>query len=85
MWKSLLGRNDSPQVLESLDLPGIAKYIKSDACKNIFVMVSSVSNADSFVPNQSILTVLLQAGAGIRYIILIYYRYTDRQLPGFQE
>lgn len=33
--------DDLPQVLESLDLPGIAKYIQSKACKHIFVMVRS--------------------------------------------
>ena len=28
-----------PEVLEGRDIPSLAKYIKSDECKNIFVMV----------------------------------------------
>ena len=34
-----LDDGDDEQTLESLDLPGIVKYIKSKPCKNIFVMV----------------------------------------------
>lgn len=30
-----------PELLEGRDIPSIAKYIKSDQCKNIFVMVCS--------------------------------------------
>lgn len=41
MWKKVVGGydEDSSQVLETLDLYGIANYIKSDACKNVFIMV----------------------------------------------
>lgn len=30
-----------PHILEIRDIPSIAKYIKSEECKNVFVMVSS--------------------------------------------
>lgn len=44
MWKKLVNGydDDSVQVLDTLDLPGIAEYINSDVCKNIFVMVCTV-------------------------------------------
>ena len=43
MWKEAVGGydDDELQVLETLDLHGIAKYIKSIACKNVFIMVNS--------------------------------------------
>lgn len=30
-----------PEVLEGRDIPSLAKYIKSDKCKNVFLMVSA--------------------------------------------
>lgn len=41
-----------PEVLEGRDIPSLAKYIKSDECKNIFVMVSQVCT------NECVLAVL---------------------------
>ena len=29
-----------PEILESRDIPSIAKYMKSEQCKQVFVMVS---------------------------------------------
>ncbi|KAL5492802.1 HST2 [Sanghuangporus weigelae] len=40
MWR-FLSNDDVPQFLDSLDLPGVAKYIKSESCKNIFVMAGA--------------------------------------------
>ena len=45
MLRSLLGgsqsgKDNGSSVLESKDLPGLAKYIKSKECRNVFVMVS---------------------------------------------
>lgn len=41
MWKLLnLGNDEVFQVLEKRDLKGVAKYMQSDACKHVFVMVS---------------------------------------------
>lgn len=50
MWRSFSRRNDDvTQILDSLDLPGVAKYIKSDNCKQIFIMVCPYSDA---LPNR---------------------------------
>ncbi|KAL5531064.1 hypothetical protein ACEPAG_3940 [Sanghuangporus baumii] len=40
MWR-FLSNDDVPQFLDSLDLPGVAKYIKSESCKRIFVMAGA--------------------------------------------
>jgi NAD-dependent histone deacetylase SIR2 len=32
--------DSGPYILESRDIPSIAKYIKSEQCKKVFVMVS---------------------------------------------
>lgn len=37
---------DRPSVLEARDVRSVAKYIKSDKCKNIYVMVRSISPAN---------------------------------------
>lgn len=34
---------DQSHALEARDLPSVAKYMKSDECQNIFVMVRSTS------------------------------------------
>ena len=42
MWKlfsKAYEDDEIPQVLPTLDLHGVAKYIESDACDNIFIMV----------------------------------------------
>lgn len=54
MWKRLVGGyddDDAPQVLETLDLHGVAKYIKSDACKNIFVMAGAGISTSAGIPD----------------------------------
>lgn len=39
MFKYFSERDEVPQILETLDLDGVANYIKSDGCKNVFIMV----------------------------------------------
>ena len=46
LFSYFVGREDAPQVLKSLDLDGIQEYIQSDACKNVFVMVSNALPLD---------------------------------------
>ncbi|KLO14716.1 NAD-dependent deacetylase sirtuin-2 [Schizopora paradoxa] len=56
MWKKVAGGydvddDDALQVLETLDLHGIAKYIKSDACKNIFIMAGAGISTSAGIPD----------------------------------
>lgn len=40
-----------PKVLEARDIPSIAKYIKSDKCKNIFVMMGAGVSTSAGIPD----------------------------------
>ncbi|PAV17163.1 NAD-dependent deacetylase sirtuin-2 [Pyrrhoderma noxium] len=75
MRKSSVGDEDGPQLLESLDLPGIAKYIKSDACKRIFVMAgagisTSAGIPDFRSPDTGLYIKLTLPRSSFRYLIL---------------
>ncbi|KAH8114488.1 SIR2-domain-containing protein [Phellopilus nigrolimitatus] len=61
MWRGVPS-DDEPQMLESLDLPGITKFMKSKSCKNVFMMVR---NPDRLLCNTCLYTLKIQAGAGI--------------------
>ncbi|KAL5536524.1 HST2 [Sanghuangporus sanghuang] len=50
MWR-FLSNDDVPQFLDSLDLQGVAKYIKSESCKNIFVMASTYAIDLQYITN----------------------------------
>ena len=38
----------SPKILEGSDLKALAKYMKSDSCRNVFIMVSWIPPVFSF-------------------------------------
>ncbi|GJF00694.1 NAD-dependent deacetylase sirtuin-2 [Phanerochaete sordida] len=40
-----------PEVLEDRDIPSLAKYIKSDKCKNIFVMMGAGVSTSAGIPD----------------------------------
>ncbi|UYV82765.1 SIRT2 [Cordylochernes scorpioides] len=48
---NLKSEDDSLKVLESVDLAGIVKYMKSDACKNIIVMVGAGISTSAGIPD----------------------------------
>ncbi|KAG9009524.1 Sir2 histone deacetylase Hst2 [Tulasnella sp. JGI-2019a] len=45
------GKSRRPKVLERLDIPSIAKYIKSDKCKNIFLMTGAGISTSAGIPD----------------------------------
>ncbi|TDL22163.1 SIR2 family histone deacetylase [Rickenella mellea] len=53
MWKvsSLLHKDEIPQILDSLDVDGIAKYMKSDVCKNVFIMAGAGISTSAGIPD----------------------------------
>ena len=52
-----------PEVLEGRDIPSLAKYIKSENCKNVFVMVSNHRPISRY----TLATFILCFVAGCRY------------------
>jgi hypothetical protein len=42
MVKPAYATDESPRILEGNDLKALAKYMKSDSCRNIFLMVSVI-------------------------------------------
>jgi hypothetical protein len=42
MVKPTYATDESPRILEGNDLKALAKYMKSDSCRNIFLMVSVI-------------------------------------------
>lgn len=44
LFKDLNVKPGKPKVLEARDIPAIAKYIKSDQCKNIMLMVTVLAS-----------------------------------------
>ena len=50
---------DRPSVLEARDLRSVAKYIKSDKCENVYVMVRSVSPTDVYNAQDSAIPLYL--------------------------
>lgn len=43
MVKPTYATDESPRILEGNDLKALAKYMKSDSCQNIFLMVSVIA------------------------------------------
>jgi len=44
--KGLFSSLERPQTLEARDLGSVAKYMKSDECNNVYIMVSMFDNPD---------------------------------------
>lgn len=40
--------DESPKILEGNDLKALAKYMNSDSCQNVFIMVSSTLSVLNF-------------------------------------
>ncbi|KAH9950567.1 DHS-like NAD/FAD-binding domain-containing protein [Amylocystis lapponica] len=40
-----------PEVLEALDLPSVAKYLKSEECRNVFVMLGAGVSTSAGIPD----------------------------------